>query len=57
MDAYDRYRHSGEHGAIFDAFSEPRDYWVRSTRERPNRVYPSKPIVGFLRGKTQLNGG
>jgi len=57
MDAYDRYRHSGEHGAIFDAFPEPRDYWVRSTRERPNRVYPSKPLVGFLRGKTQLNGG
>ena len=57
MDAYDSYRQSGEHSAIFDAFGEPRDYWVRSTRERPNRVYPSKPIVGFLRGKTQLNGG
>lgn len=57
MDAYDSYRQSGDHGAIFDAFGEPRDYWVRSTRERPNRVYPSKPIVGFLRGKTKLNGG
>ncbi|WP_245415086.1 AAA family ATPase [Aureimonas flava] len=57
FDAYDSYRQSGEHSAIFDAFGEPRDYWVRSTRERPNRVYPSKPIVGFLRGKTQLNGG
>lgn len=57
MDAYDSYRQSGEHAAIFGAFGEPRDYWVRSTRERPNRVYPSKPIVGFLRGKTQLNGG
>ena len=57
MDAYDSYRQSGEHAAIFDAFGEPRDYWVRSTRERPNRVYPSKPIIGFLRGKTQLNGG
>ncbi|UIJ70323.1 hypothetical protein [Aurantimonas sp. HBX-1] len=57
MDAYDSYRLSGEHAAIFEAFGEPRDYWVRSTRERPNRVYPSKPIVGFLRGKTQLNGG
>ena len=57
MDAYDSYRQSGEHGAIFDAFGDPRDYWVRSTRERPGRVYPSKPIVGFLRGKTQLNGG
>jgi hypothetical protein len=57
MDAYDSYRQSGEHSAIFDAFGEPRDYWVRSTRARPNRVYPSKPIVGFLRGKTKLNGG
>lgn len=57
MDAYDSYRHSGEHAAIFDAFGEPRDYWVRSTRDRPNRIYPSKPVVGFLRGKTELNGG
>ncbi|KQW77936.1 ATPase [Ensifer sp. Root127] len=57
MDAYDSYRQSGEHAAIFEAFGEPRDYWVRSTRERPNRIYPSKPIVGFLRGRTQLNGG
>lgn len=57
MDAYDSYRQSGEHAAIFDAFGEPRDYWVRSTRDRPNRIYPSKPVVGFLRGKTELNGG
>lgn len=57
MDAYDSYRQSKEHSSIFDAFGEPRDYWVRSTRDRPNRLYPSKPIVGFLRGKTQLNGG
>ncbi|GMG81459.1 hypothetical protein LNKW23_06720 [Paralimibaculum aggregatum] len=57
MDAYDSYRQSGEHAAIFDAFGDPRDYWVRSTRERPDRVYPSKPIVGYLRGRTHLNGG
>jgi hypothetical protein len=57
MDAYDSYHQSGQHTAIFEAFGEPRDYWVRSTRDRPNRVYPSKPIVGFLRDKTQLNGG
>jgi hypothetical protein len=57
MDAYDSYRQVGEHGAIFDAFGDPRDYWVRSTRERPDRVYPTKPIVGFLRGKAKLNGG
>ncbi|WP_156113445.1 hypothetical protein [Paracoccus sanguinis] len=57
MDAYDSYRQSGEHAAIFGAFGEPRDYWVRSTRDRPNRIYPSRPVVGFLRGKTELNGG
>ena len=57
MDAYDSYRQSQEHSAIFDAFGEPRDYWVRSSRDRPDRIYPSKPIVGYLRGKTQLNGG
>ena len=57
MDAYDSYRQSKEYNTIFDAFGEPREYWVRSTHERPNRVYPSKPIVGFLRGKTQLNAG
>lgn len=57
IDAYDRYRQSGEHSAVFDPFGDPRDYWVRSTRERPSRVYPSKPIAGFLRGKTKLNGG
>lgn len=57
MDAYDQYRGSGEQSAIFQAFGEPRDYWVRSTRDRSNRIYPSKPIVGYLRKKTQLNGG
>ncbi|MFP1132556.1 AAA family ATPase [Asticcacaulis sp. W401b] len=57
MDAYDSYRQSKAHSSIFDVFGEPRDYWVRSTRDRPNRIYPSKPIVGFLRDKTQLNGG
>lgn len=57
MDAYDEYRKSGEHGDAFDSFGEPRDYWVRSTRERPDRVYPTKPVVGFVRGKTELNGG
>lgn len=57
MDAYDRYRQTGEHGELFSHFGEPRDYWVRSTRERSNRVYPTKPIVGFVRNKTDLNGG
>ena len=57
MDAYDSYRATGEHGDIFNAFGEPRDYWVRSTRERQNRVYPTKPLVGYILNKTDLNGG
>jgi len=57
MDAYDEYRETGDNGEAFDSFGEPRDYWVRSTRERQNRVYPTKPIVGFVRRKTELNGG
>lgn len=57
MDAYDRYRQTGSDGEIFSAFGEPRDYWVRSTRERPDRVYPSRPIVGFLRGNARISGG
>ncbi len=57
MDALDRYRETGEGDEIFDYFGEPRDYWVRSSRERGNRVYPTKPIVGFIKKKTELNGG
>ncbi|MBY6136937.1 DUF4357 domain-containing protein [Nocardioides marinus] len=57
MDAYDSYRTTGAHGEIFNAFGEPRDYWVRSTRERENRVYPTKPLIGFILNKAELNGG
>lgn len=57
MDAYDQYRNSQHHNEIFDSFGEPRDYWVRSTLDRQNRVYPSKPIIGFILDKTVLNGG
>lgn len=57
MDAYDGYRRIGEHSVAFHSFGEPRDYWVRSTRERQSRVYPTKPVVGFVLGKTELNGG
>ncbi len=57
MDAYDSYRANGAHSDIFGAFGEPRDYWVRSSRERENRVYPTKPLIGFILGKTELNGG
>tara|TARA_R110002012_G_scaffold310986_1_gene519872 strand:+ start:76 stop:3297 length:3222 start_codon:yes stop_codon:yes gene_type:complete len=57
MDAYDSYRTNGAHSDIFGAFGEPRDFWVRSSRERENRVYPTKPLIGFILGKTELNGG
>ncbi len=57
MDAYDRHGQTGENADIFDQFGDPRDYWVRSSRERKNRVYPSKPLVGFILRKTELNGG
>lgn len=57
MDAYDSYRTNGTHSEIFGAFGEPRDYWVRSTRERENRIYPTKPIVAWARKLEGLNGG
>ncbi|SEO90584.1 5-methylcytosine-specific restriction enzyme B [Salinihabitans flavidus] len=57
MDAFDRYSQNGEESEIFRHFGDPRDYWVRSSRDRDNRVYPSKPIVGYLLKKTELNGG
>lgn len=57
MDAFDRYSKNGEESEIFRHFGDPRDYWVRSSRDRENRVYPSKPIVGYLLKKTELNGG
>lgn len=57
MDAYDEYQLSDEHSEHFSTFGNPRDYWVRSSRNRDNRVYPTKPIVGFILNKTELNGG
>jgi len=57
MDAFDRHRETGEDAEFFGNFGEPRDYWVRSTRKRQNRVYPSKPLVGYILKKTELNGG
>ncbi|WP_434290584.1 AAA family ATPase [Celeribacter sp. SCSIO 80788] len=57
MDAYDSYRANGAHGDIFDALEEPRKYWVRSSRERVNRVYPSKQIHRFADRSSQSSGG
>ena len=57
MDAFDRHRETGENADIFGQFGDPRDYWVRPSRERRYRVYPSKPLVGFLLKTTDLSGG
>lgn len=57
MDAFDRYSKNGEESEIFRHFGDPRDYWVRSSHDRENRVFPSKPLVGYLLKKTELNGG
>ncbi|MBC2802392.1 AAA family ATPase [Rhizobium ruizarguesonis] len=57
MDAFDLYQSTNTHAELFDGFGEPRDYWVRSTRQRKNAVFPTKPIAGFILQKTELNGG
>ena len=57
MDAYDDYRLTGAHAEIFGGFAEPRDYWVRSTRQRPDRLYPSKPINFWVNGNKASSGG
>lgn len=59
MDAYDQYRTSGAHADAFSSFGEPKDFWVRSTRPRLDKRFPTKPIVGYLLGKaaSTFNGG
>ncbi len=57
MTAFEEYKDCGAHSELFGSFGEPRDYWVRSSRERENRVYPTKPIVAFARKLDGLNGG
>lgn len=57
MDAFDRYQLNGDHAEIFDRFGGPRDYWVRATRARATRVYPSKPIHFAANGNRPSSGG
>lgn len=57
MDAYDRYLLNGSNGEVFDDFGAPKTFWVRSSREREIRVYPTKPLVAFILNQTKLNGG
>lgn len=59
MDAYDQFRTSGAHADAFSSFGTPSEYWVRSTRPRQDRRFPTKPIVGYLLAKASnaLTGG
>ncbi len=57
MDAYDSYRANGSNKSIFETFKTPKDYWVRSTRNREVRVYPTKPLIGFILRPKTLSGG
>ncbi|RYD64575.1 MAG: hypothetical protein EOP84_32605, partial [Verrucomicrobiaceae bacterium] len=57
MDAYDKHLATGEHSDVFGRFKDPKDFWVRSTRQRPNRVYPSKPIHFWVNGQKHSSGG
>ena len=59
MDAYDQFRRSGAHADAFSSFGEPKDFWVRSSRPRQDKRFPTKPIVGYLLGKASntFNGG
>lgn len=56
MDSYDAFRESGDQNEFFDAFRDPKSYWVRSTRSG-RAPYPTKPLVGYLKKRKSLNGG
>ena len=59
MDAFDQFRASGAHADVFSGFEEPSKYWVRSSKPRADKRFPTKPIVGFLLDKpaNALTGG
>lgn len=59
MDAFERFRTSGAHADAFSSFGAPSEYWVRSSRPREDKRFPTKPIVGYLLGKaaSTFNGG
>ena len=57
MDAYEKYLGDGSNSDFFAHFGDPKDYWVRSAKARSQVVFPSKPIVGYVLEKTDLNSG
>lgn len=59
MDAHEAFRENGAHADVFSGFGAPSEYWVRSTRPRQDKRFPTKPLIGFLLGKpaSALTGG
>ncbi len=57
MRAFDQFSKTGAHSNIFGAFGTPSSYWTRSTLDEHDELYPTKPLMGFITGKTKLNGG
>jgi 5-methylcytosine-specific restriction protein B len=59
MDAFDEFRTSGANADAFSSFGAPSEYWVRSTKPRQDKRFPTKPIVGYLLGRAAntFNGG
>lgn len=57
MDAHVRFQETGQHSDVYGKFGEPGKYWVRSTRQRPQPLFPSKAIVGFASPSNDLSGG
>ncbi|MAW85908.1 MAG: ATPase [Phyllobacteriaceae bacterium] len=57
MDAFDSNHQREASESVFSTLDRSDVYWVRSTRERPNRIYPSKAIVDLLSAETQKNDG
>jgi 5-methylcytosine-specific restriction protein B len=58
MDAYEAYREAGEDGPFLGKnFRTPKDFWVRSSQPRKNRIFPSKPIHYGANGRVGSSGG
>lgn len=57
MTAFDHNIDVGAHSELFRSFGEAPGFWVRSSREREDRVYPAKPLVGFILNTTEVIDG
>ncbi|MFZ7094448.1 AAA family ATPase [Primorskyibacter sp. 2E233] len=58
MDAYEAYRETGEDGPFLGKnFRTPKDFWVRSSKPRKNRIFPSKPVHYGANGRVGSSGG